>query len=81
MGLLIQEGAGARGAHGVHGEVLDHQVAVNFVHQHHLGALSANVDDGAGLRQEMVRPPSQGDDFVDEEAAQDLSQEPCRPCR
>ena len=27
VGLLVQEGAGARGAHGVHGEVLNHQVA------------------------------------------------------
>ena len=81
VGLLVQEGAGARGAHGVHGEILDDQVAVFFVHHDHLGVFAPHVDDGAGLGSKVVGPPALGDDFVDERAAQDLGQASCPPCR
>ena len=70
--LLVQEGAGARGAHGVHGEVDDHQVAVFFGHHDHLGVFAAHVDDGAGLGAEVVGAPALGDDFIDERTAQNL---------
>ncbi len=72
--LLVQEGAGARGAHGVHGEILDDQVAVFLLHHDHLGVFAPHVDDGAGLGRKMVGAPALGDDFIDEPAAQDLGQ-------
>ena len=72
--LLVQKRAGPRGAHGVHGEILDDQVAVFLRHHDHLGVFAPHVDDGAGLGRKMVRPPPLGDDFIDEPAAQDLRQ-------
>ena len=72
--LLVQKRAGPRGAHGVHGEILDNQVAVFLRHHDHLGVFAPHVDDGAGLGRKMVRSPPLGDDFVDEPAAQNLRQ-------
>ena len=68
VGLLVQKGAGPRGAHGVHGEVLDHQVALFCAHQNQLGVLAPHVDNSAGLGREVVSSPSLGDDFVDQGA-------------
>ena len=67
--LLVQEGAGARGAHGVHGEILDDQVAVLLRHHDHLGVFAPHVDDGAGLGGKMMGAPALGNDFIDELAA------------
>ncbi len=75
MRLLVQEGAGARGAHGVHGEVLDHQVAALLGHHDHLGVFAAHVDDGAGFGTEVMGAPALGNDFVDEGRAQNLRQD------
>ena len=74
VGLLVQEGAGARGAHGVHGEIHDDQVAVLLCHHDHLGVFAPHVDDGAGLGGKMMGPPALGNDFIDEPAAQNFGQ-------
>ncbi len=72
--LLVQKGAGARGAHGVHGEILDEQVAVLLVHHDYLGVFAPHVNDGAGLRSKVMGAPALGDNFIDKLAAQDIGQ-------
>ena len=74
VGLLVQERAGAGGAHGVHGEVLDDQVPFLLIHHDELGVLAPHVDDGPGFRVEVEGAPGLGDDFINEGPPQDVRQ-------
>jgi hypothetical protein len=69
VGLLIQEGARAGGADGVHGKVLDLVVAAVVLagfDQEQLGVFPPHLDDGLHLRVKIAGGFGLGDDLVDE---------------
>ncbi len=73
VGLLVQEGAGAGCAGGVHGEVLDPDAAARFGREgDELGVLAAHLDDRPAVGMERAGEGGLGEDLVDEERAERL---------
>ena len=69
--LLVEEGTGAGGTGGVHGEIRDLDPAALLLSQRdELGVLAAHLDDGPGLGMESADESGLTQDLVDEEAAQ-----------